>query len=79
MADETGLEGLVALRAGTRSATVDELDIIRTAVRCVPTVVVVVLLLDLLTEEYVRLMELMGLIRRRGSTEPDGGQQKPSK
>ena len=42
----------------------DELTIIRLAIRYLPTFLVVVFLLNLLTEEYLRLMELAGLIRR---------------
>ena len=45
----------------------NELTIIRLALLCLPTLLVVVILLDLLTEEYLRLMELAGLVRRRSS------------
>lgn len=50
----------------------DELTIIRLALKCLPTLLVVVLLLELLTEEYLRLMELAGLVRRRSSTGTGG-------
>jgi len=48
----------------TRSATVDEFTIIELAVWCLPTTVVVLVLLKLLVEEYVRLMEMAGMIRK---------------
>ena len=44
-----------------------EMTIIRLALAALPTLLVVVILLDLLTEEYLRLMELAGLVRRRSS------------
>ena len=43
----------------------DELGIICSAVKYLPTVIVVGVLLHLLVDEYVRQMELRGLIRRR--------------
>ena len=43
---------------------VDELSLIRTALKVLPTLVVVLVLLDLLVEEYLRLMELAGLVRK---------------
>ena len=45
----------------------NELTIIRLALLALPTLLVVAILLDLLTEEYLRLMELAGLVRRRSS------------
>ncbi|GEM_PF-5192899 len=42
-----------------------ELTIIKLAIRCAPAVLVAVVLLDLLVDEYLRLMELAGLVRRR--------------
>ena len=64
-------------KSRARSAAVDELTPIRTVVRYLPTLVVVLVLLDLLVEEYLRLMELAGLVRRtppldqNTETEPD--------
>ena len=55
----------------------DELSLIRTALRYLPALVVVLVLLDLLVEEYLRLMELAGLVRKtpppdqNAETEPD--------
>lgn len=42
----------------------DEFTIIELAVWCLPTTVVVLVLLKLLVEEYVRLMEMAGMIRK---------------
>lgn len=48
----------------------DELTIVRNAVKYFPTFAVVGLFLSMLTDEYLRQMELRGLIRKR-TTEPE--------
>lgn len=61
----------------------DELTIIRLAIRYLPTFLVVVVLLNLLTEEYLRLMEMAGLIRRPSpadkQTESDADEKEKEK
>ena len=61
----------------------NELTIMGLAVKCLPALLVVVILLELLIEEYLRLMELAGLARRRSSvrskTEPDNEGKGPAK
>ena len=51
----------------------NELTIIRLALALLPACLVVLILLDLLIEEYLRLMELAGLARRRPSADRDAG------
>ena len=61
----------------------NEWTIIRLALTCLPALVVVVILLDLLVEEYLRLMELAGLVRKRSSVpahdEPDADEDGPDR
>ena len=56
-------------RTRTGSVRVDELTIIKLAIRVAPAAVAAIILLDLLVDEYLRLMELAGLARRRSGTE----------
>ena len=49
----------------------DELSLIRTVIRYLPTLVVVLVLLDLLVEEYLRLMEMAGLVRKTPPPDPN--------
>jgi hypothetical protein len=48
---------------------VNEFTIIRLVLTALPALLVVLFLLDLLIEEYLRLMELAGLARRRTSAD----------